>query len=66
MLEKEVLQTIEQATGRDPLMLSANTGLRPPGAPSVQEELTLIYSMIGGIQTALLQVAREIDKTRGK
>lgn len=52
------------AAGRDPLILSAKTGLGPQSA-DVHAEIDLIYSMLGGTQQALLRIAREIDEMKG-
>jgi len=62
-LEEDVKQIMEHATGRDPLMLRTNTGLGRRGATPM-EEIDLIFSMIGGVETAVLRIAREIDESR--
>ena len=52
-----------QAANRDPIILSAKTGL---GTPSVDAEaqIELIYSILGGMQEAILRIAREVDEMK--
>ncbi len=62
-LEDEVHRLMVHAANRDPIILSAKTGL---GTPSVDAEaqIELIYSILGGMQEAILRIAREVDEMK--